>query len=250
MFPMLVKRLITFQKKLCFYVVKNIFMNLKKIEIACFNLESALIAQKSGADRVELCAEMSVGGATPTIEIIQQAREQLTIDLYVMIRPRGGNFVYSDSEFEQMKSEIETIKKLDVSGFVFGILKEDNTINIEQNKALVELAKPLLCTFHRAFDEVLDYKQALEDVISCGFSTILTSGTFPNVMEGKEVLKQLVIQANNRIEIMPGGGLRSTNISALDEMVNANWYHSSAITDGSETANPEEIIQLKKKLQS
>lgn len=225
-------------------------MNLKKIEIACFNLESALIAQKAGADRVELCADMSVGGTTPTIEMIQRARKNLSIDLYVMIRPRGGNFAYSEAEFEQMKSEIETIKRLGVNGFVFGILKEDNTINIEQNKALVELAKPLLCTFHRAFDEVLDYKQALEDVISCGFSTILTSGTFPNVMEGKEVLKQLVIQANNRIEIMPGGGLRSTNISELKKMVNANWYHSSAITDGSEIANPEEIIQLKKKLQS
>jgi copper homeostasis protein len=167
-----------------------------------------------------------------------------------MIRPRGGNFVYSDVEFEQMKSEIETIKKIGVNGFVFGILKNDKTINIEQNKALLELAKPFPCTFHRAFDAVLDYEQALEDAISCGFSTILTSGTFPNVMEGKEVLKQLVIQANNRIEIMPGGGLRSTNISALDEMVNANWYHSSAITDGSEIANPEEIVQLKKKLQS
>jgi copper homeostasis protein len=223
---------------------------MKKIEIACFNLESALIAQKAGADRVELCANMSVGGTTPTVEIIQQAREHLTIDLYIMIRPRGGNFVYSDSEFEQMKSEIETIKKLGINGFVFGILKDDNTINIEQNKELVELAKPLSCTFHRAFDEVLDYEKALEEVISCGFSTILTSGTFPNVMEGKEVLKQLVIQANNRIEIMPGGGLRSINISALNEMVNANWYHSSAITDGSEIANPEEIIQLKNKLQS
>ena len=222
----------------------------KKIEIACFNLESALIAQKAGADRVELCADMSVGGTTLTIEIIQQAREHLTIDLYVMIRPRGGNFVYSDIEFQQMKSEIETIKKLRVNGFVFGILNEDKSINFEQNKALVELAKPFPCTFHRAFDEVLDYQQALEDVISCGFSTILTSGTFPNVMEGKEVLKQLVKQANNRIEIMPGGGLRSTNISKLDEMVNTNWYHSSAITDGSEIASPEEIVQLKKKLQS
>ena len=223
---------------------------MKKIEIACFNLESALIAQKAGADRVELCADISVGGTTPTIEMIQQARENLTIDLYVMIRPRGGNFVYSDIEFQQMKSEIETIKKLRVNGFVFGILNEDKSINFEQNKALVELTKPFPCTFHRAFDEVLDYQQALEDVISCGFSTILTSGTFPNVMEGKEVLKQLVIQANNRIEIMPGGGLRSTNISELNEMVKANWYHSSAITDGSETANPEEIIQLKKKLLS
>ena len=222
----------------------------KKIEIACFNLQSALIAQKAGADRVELCADMTFGGTTPLIETIQQAREHLTIDINVMIRSRGGNFVYSDSEFEQMKSEIETIKKLGVNGFVFGILKEDNTINIQQNKALVELAKPLPCTFHRAFDQVSNYEKALEDVISCGFSTILTSGTFPNVMEGKEVLKQLVIQANNRIEIMPGGGLRSTNISELDEMVNANWYHSSTITDGSETANQEEIIKLKKKLQS
>ena len=222
----------------------------KKIEITCFNLQSALIAQKAGADRVELCADMTFGGTTPLIETIQQAREHLTIDLYVMIRSRGGNFVYSDSEFEQMKSEIETIKKLGVNGFVFGILKEDNTINIQQNKALVELAKPLPCTFHRAFDQVSNYEKALEEVISCGFSTILTSGTFPNVMEGKEVMKQLIIQAKNRIEIMPGGGLRSTNISELDEMVNADWYHSSAITDGSETANQEEIIKLKKKLQS
>ena len=223
---------------------------MKKIEIACFNLESAVIAQKAGADRVELCADMSVGGITPTIEIIQQVREHLTIDLYVMIRPRGGNFVYSGAEFEQMKSEIETIKKLGVNGFVFGILKDDNTINIEQNLELVELAKSFPCTFHRAFDEILDYEKALENVISCGFSTLLTSGTFPNVMEGKYVLKQLVIQANNRIEIMPGGGLRSTNISALDEMVNINWFHSSAITDGSEIASLEEIVQLKKKLQS
>jgi copper homeostasis protein len=221
-------------------------MNLKKIEIACFNLKSALIAQKSGADRVELCANMLAGGTTPIIETIKKARENLTIDLYVMIRPRGGNFVYSDSEFQLMKSGIEIIKKLGVNGFVFGILNEDKTIHIEQNIALVELAKPFPCTFHRAFDEVLDYEQALEDVISCGFSTILTSGTFSNVMEGKEVLQQLVIQANNRIEIMPGGGLRSTNISALDEIVNANWYHSSAITDGSEIASSEEIVQLKK----
>ena len=223
---------------------------MKKIEIACFNLESALIAQKAGADRVELCADMLVGGTTPIIETIQQARKHLTIDLYVMIRPRGGNFVCSEAEFEQMKLEIETIKKLGVNGFVFGILNKDKTINIEQNKALLELAKPFPCTFHRAFDAISDYEKAVEDVISCGFSTILTSGTFPNVMEGKEVLKQLVKQANNRIEIMPGGGLRSTNISELDEMVNTNWYHSSAITDGSEIASPEEIVQLKKKLQS
>ena len=222
----------------------------KKIEIACFNLESATLAQKAGADRVELCANISDGGTTPSIEIIQQARKNLTIDLYVMIRPRGGNFVYSEVELNQMKSEIENIKQLDVNGFVFGILNEDNTINIEQNKALVELAKPFPCSFHRAFDAVSNYEQALEDVIGCGFSTLLTSGTFSNVTKGKEVLKKLVEQAKNRIEIMPGGGLRSTNISELNQIVNANWYHSSAITDGTEIANPEEIIQLKEKLQS
>jgi copper homeostasis protein len=223
---------------------------MKKFEIACFNLESAILAQKAGADRVELCATISVGGTTPIIKIIQQAREHLTIDLYIMIRPRGGNFCYSDSEFNQMKSEIETIKKLDVNGFVFGILNEDNTINIEQNKTLVAEAYPFPCTFHRAFDAVSNFEQALEAVISSGFSTILTSGTFPNVMEGKEVLKKLVIQAKNRIEIMPGGGLRSTNISELNKIVGANWYHSSAITDGSEIANPVEIILLKNKLKS
>lgn len=222
----------------------------KKIEIACFNLESALIAQKAGADRVELCANVSVGGTTPSIEIIQQGREHLTIDIYVMIRPRGGNFVYSEPEFQQMKSDIENIKKLGVKGFVFGILNLDKTINVNQNKTLVELTKPFPCTFHRAFDAVSNYEQALEDVISCGFSTLLTSGTYSNVMEGKEVLKKLVEQAKNRIEIMPGGGLRSTNISELNQIVNANWYHSSAITDGTEIANSEEIIQLKEKLQS
>lgn len=222
----------------------------KKIEIACFNLESALIAQKSGADRVELCANISVGGTTPSIEIIQQVRKNLTIDIYVMIRPRGGNFVYSEAEFQQMKSDIVNIKQLDVNGFVFGILNEDNTINIEQNKALVELAKPFPCSFHRAFDAVSNYEQALENVIASGFSTLLTSGTFSNVMEGNEVLKKLVEQAKNRIEIMPGGGLRSMNISELNQIVNTNWYHSSAITDGTEIANSEEIIQLKEKLQS
>ena len=222
----------------------------KKIEIACFNLESSLIAEKAGANRVELCANISVGGTTSSIEIIQQARKNLSIDLYVMIRPRGGNFVYSEAELEQMKSDIENIKKLDVNGFVFGILKEDKTINIEQNKALVELAKPFPCSFHRAFDAVSNYEQALEDVISCGFSTLLTSGTFSNVMAGKEVLKKLVEQAKNRIEIMPGGGLRSSNISELNQIVNTNWYHSSAITDGTEIANSNEIIQLKEKLQS
>lgn len=222
----------------------------KKIEIACFNLDSVLIAEKSGADRIELCADIALGGTTPSTHSVQQARKHVTLPLYVMIRPRGGNFSYSNLEFEQMKSDLCALKKHGVDGFVFGILNEDQTIQMEQNRELVALASPLPCSFHRAFDAVIHYEKALEDVISCGFTTLLTSGTFSNVMEGKDVLKQLVVQAQNRIQIMPGGGLRSTNISALNQIVNASWYHSSAITDGTETASPEEISQLKKKLQS
>jgi copper homeostasis protein len=221
---------------------------MNKLEIACFNLNSAVIAQENGADRVELCAEMEVGGTTPNFEITKQVRQLLTIDLNVMIRPRGGNFVYSDAEFQQMKNEIIQFKEIGVNVFVFGILTENNLINIAQNTELVELAKPFPCTFHRAFDDVSDAFQSLKDVIACGFETILTSGQKPNVMEGVNRLAELVAKANNRIVIMPGGGLRSSNIEFIQEKTKATFYHSSAITDGSETANSEEVNQLKSKL--
>jgi copper homeostasis protein len=221
---------------------------MNQLEIACFNLESALIAQNAGADRVELCADMSIGGTTPNFEITKQVRKLLTIDLNVMIRPRGGNFVYSEVEFQQMKNEILQFKKLAVNGFVFGILNENNSINKTQNTELVNLAKPFPCTFHRAFDEVEDAFQSLEDIIYCGFQTILTSGQKPNVIEGVNQLAELVSKANNRIIIMPGGGLRSTNIEFLQEKTKATFYHSSAITNESETANPKEVKQLKSKL--
>ena len=221
---------------------------MNQLEIACFNLDSALIAQENGADRVELCAEMEVGGTTPNFEITKQVTALIDIDLNVMIRPRAGNFVYSEVEFQQMKNEIAQFKEIGVNGFVFGILTENNSINITQNTELVELARPFSCTFHRAFDEVLDAFQSLEDVIECGFQTILTSGQQPNVMESVNRLAELVIKANNRITIMPGGGLRSSNLDFIQEKTKATFYHSSAITDGSETANPEEVNQLKSKL--
>jgi copper homeostasis protein len=220
-----------------------------KLEIACFNVESALIAQENGADRVELCAGMEVGGTTPDFETVKQTGENLSIDLYVMIRPRGENFVYSDEEFQQMQSDILALKELKVDGFVFGILKEDNTINIAQNKTLINLAKPFPCTFHRAFDEVQNPFQALEQLIDCGFKTILTSGQAPNVNEGQSRISDLVKQADNRIVIMPGGGLRLTNIEVIQQNTKAVYYHSSAITDGSETASATEVQALKSKLQ-
>lgn len=221
---------------------------MNQLEIACFNSDSVRIAQESGADRIELCANMRVGGTTPDFELTIQARELLTIDLNVMIRPRGGNFVYSDVEFEQMKNEILQFKEIGVNGFVFGILNENHSINKVKNTELVNLAKPLPCTFHRAFDEVHDAFQSLEDVIDCGFQTILTSGQKPNVIEDVNRLTELVSKADNRITIMPGGGLRSNNIEFIQEKTKATFYHSSAITDGSETANPKEVQQLKNKL--
>lgn len=218
---------------------------MKKLEIACFNVASALLAQENGADRVELCAELNLGGTTPKLEIIKEAREKVNIDLFVMIRPRGGNFLYADEEFEQMKKDINEIKKLKVDGFVFGILNSDNTINLVQNKELVELAKPFSCTFHRAFDEVVNPFQALEELIECGFQTVLTSGNAPNVNEGSNQLDVLVQKANNRITIMPGGGLRSSNLDEIKQKTNADYFHSSAITDEADIANPIEIQKLK-----
>ncbi|WP_336718865.1 copper homeostasis protein CutC [Chryseobacterium mucoviscidosis] len=220
---------------------------MSKIEIACFNPESALIAFENGADRIELCDGLSEGGTTPDFETIQQLREKINIPIFVMVRPRGGDFTYTDEEFEQMKSDLVQLKSLNVDGFVFGILDENDEVNIEQNKTLVELAKPLPCTFHRAFDRAKDLEKSLEKVIECGFTTILTSGQKPNVSEGKENLKKLVELSNGRIEILVGGGLRSSNIQEIREITKAGYFHSSAITDGGAFANSEEIFALKNK---
>jgi copper homeostasis protein len=219
-----------------------------QLEIACFNLDSALIAQENGVDRIELCDGFEVGGTTPKIETTKLVRAASKVTLYVMIRPRGGNFVYSDEEFTEMKFAIQEFKKLKVDGFVFGILHPDKSINTIQNSELVQLAAPFPCTFHRAFDEVSDAFHSLEEIINCGFQTILTSGQSPNVMDGADRLAELVSKANNRIKVMPGGGLRSSNIEVIQQKTKANWFHSSAITDGSQTSNPEEISALKSNL--
>lgn len=221
-----------------------------KLEIACFNLESALVAQKSGADRIELCDGFDAGGTTPSIENTIAARGNSDIDLYVMIRPRGGDFVYTESEFEQMKREVVGFKELNVDGFVFGILNQDNSINTDWNSELVTLANPLPCTFHRAFDKVTNAFQSLEEIIDCGFQTVLTSGQTSNVVDGVDRLAELVAKANNRIVIMPGGGLRSSNIAFIQQKTKANWFHSSAITGGNQIANPEEIDALQSNLKS
>lgn len=220
---------------------------MSKIEVACFNPESAIIAFENGADRIELCDGLSEGGTTPNFETTKLLREKINIPIFVMIRPRGGNFTYSDEEFAQMKSDLIQLKTLNVDGFVFGILDENDEVNIAQNKELVELAKPYQCTFHRAFDRAKGLEDSLEKVIDCGFKTILTSGQKPNVSEGKENLKKLVGLSDGRIEILVGGGLRSTNIEEVREFTKAGYFHSSAITDGGAFANAGEVVALKSK---
>ncbi|WP_407404066.1 copper homeostasis protein CutC [Chryseobacterium sp.] len=222
---------------------------MSKIEIACFNHVSAIVAFENGADRIELCDGFEKGGTTPEFELTKGVRKLITIPIYVMIRPRGGDFLYTNAEFQQMKMDIIKFKTLNVDGFVFGILDENHQVNVAQNKELVELAQPFPCTFHRAFDRAIGLKETLENVIECGFSTILTSGQKPNVVEGKEYLKKLVEWSDNRIEILVGGGLRSGNCKDIREYTNANFFHSSAIIDNGNFANPSEIKALKKALQ-
>ncbi len=218
---------------------------MSQLEIACFNARSALIAQENGADRIELCDGFEVGGTTPSDALFDEVRNRVTIPLYVMIRPRGGDFCYSDTEWKAMQSAIRNFKHKNADGFVFGILRPDGTINTFRNKRLVELAYPLPCTFHRAFDATTEGSQALEKLIECGFSTVLTSGLANNVTEGTEGLVQLVAQANARIIIMPGGGLRAANLADIQNHTQAAFYHSSAITTENETADASEIKTLK-----
>lgn len=222
-------------------------MQKNHLEIACFNMESAIIAQQAGANRIEFCAHMNAGGVTPKLEEFILLKSKIHIPIFVMIRPKRGNFIYSNEEFEQMKNDILQFKNAGANGFVFGILTENKDVNIIQNKALVELANPLPCTFHRAFDEINDQLEALDTIIECGFRTILTSGNAKNAMEGLSSLKALASKANNKICIMPGGGVRANHIEILKENIHTNWFHSSAVLQN-ETANMDEVFMLKSKL--
>ncbi|MDP4286056.1 MAG: copper homeostasis protein CutC [Bacteroidota bacterium] len=199
-----------------------------KLEIIGFNIESCINAQEGGANRVELCASPGEGGTTPSYAFIKAARELLSIDLYVMIRPRGGDFLYSDIEFEIMKTDISICKQLGCDGVVFGILTKDGKVDKERCKELIELAYPLEATFHRAFDRVANPFEALEDIIDLGFERILTSGLKPKAIDGKETLAGLIKQSACRIIIMPGSGINGDNMITIAEGTGAKEFHSSA----------------------
>ena len=185
-------------------------------------------AQKGGAYRVELCAGIPEGGTTPSYGEIAVAREMLSIKLNVIIRPRGGDFLYSDVEHQAMLRDIEMAKKLGVDGVVIGCLTRDGEIDIERNKELVDAAKGMSVTFHRAFDMCKDPFKSLEQIISLGCERILTSGQQPTAIEGVSLLKELVEKADNRIIIMPGSGVNEDNIDTLAKETNAKEFHFSA----------------------
>jgi copper homeostasis protein len=199
------------------------------LEIACFNLESALIAEEAGADRIELCEDFLAGGITPSPILLKNVMNRISLPVFVMIRPRSGNFVYSENEFQNMKDDILSFKKSGVHGFVFGIINDDNEIDKERNELLVNMASPLPCTFHRAFDMVADSFESIDILISCGFKRILTSGLKKNALEGMNNLKEMVKYSKGKIIILPGGSVRSQNIALLKERTLASEFHSSGI---------------------
>lgn len=198
------------------------------LEIAVFNFTSALIAAGSGADRVELCENGAEGGTTPSYGTLKMVKEKIGIPVFPIIRARGGDFLFNDEEFEVMVRDIKLCRELGFEGLVTGMLSAGGSIDTERTKRLVELAYPMEVTFHRAFDRAKEPLQALEDVITCGCQRILTSGQVPNAFDGKQLIKQLVEQADGRIIIMPGSGVRSGNIAELAQFTGAVELHSSA----------------------
>lgn len=202
------------------------------LELACFNLNSCQIAQKLKIQRIEFCEDYANGGVTPSQENIIKARQIFENELFVMIRPRGGDFVYSAAELEEMKAQILFCKEQKCDGVVFGILNAENEIDIENCKILAQLAQPMQCTFHRAFDRIENVEQGLEELINIGFQRVLTSGKAKTAMEGVAVLKKIIEQAQGRITILVGGGVRSTNIAELISKTQAQEFHTAAILQG------------------
>lgn len=199
-----------------------------KLEIIGFNIESCITAQASGAGRIELCDSPADGGTTPTYGFIKAARKELHIPLYVMIRPRGGDFLYSNEEFRIMLDDVAVCKEFGCDGVVIGLLDSEGNVDVNRSTVLVEKAYPMGVTFHRAFDRVRDHRQALKDVMATGCERILTSGLHPNCEQGLETLKELITLSNHDIVIMPGSGVKSSNIRRIIEETGATEIHSSA----------------------
>lgn len=199
------------------------------LEICSSSYQSAFNAELAGANRIELCSELALGGITPSYGLIKNVVEKLTIPVFVLIRPRSGNFTYSNEEFNSMKLDIQLCKDLGCKGIVSGVLNPDNTVDVLRTKELVELSKPLEFTFHRAFDWIEDSFKALEQLKEIGVNRILTSGTKVTAEDGITHLKALKDKANNDVIILPGGGINKENATLFKEL-GFEEIHCSATT--------------------
>jgi copper homeostasis protein len=210
-------------------------------ELCAETIDACLAAGEGGAHRIELCSGLSEGGITPSHGLILDAVERSGLPVHVLVRPRGGNFVYSASEMDVMRRDILHIKELGAAGAVFGILQPDGRVDVEATRALVQLARPLKVTFHRAFDTTPSLPQALEDVIATGSDRLLTSGGQPNVVAGSAALAELVRLAGQRIEIVVGGGLRLENAASVARATHAKHFHGSLRRRLKQAASPSEV---------
>jgi copper homeostasis protein len=204
------------------------------LEISVESVEAAMAAERGGAQRIELCSNAREGGTTPSRELMRAVRERVSLPIFSMVRPRAGNFIYTDKEFEAMRHEIEAAKECRTDGVVLGLLDAGGAVDIARTKQLVELARPLPVTFHRAFDECADLRVSLEDVIKTGATRLLTSGGKRTAPEALDVLGDLVQIADGRLIAMPGSGLHAGNIREAVAKTGAREYHaglSSVVAD-------------------
>ena len=198
------------------------------MEVCVESVVSAVNAEKGGAVRIELCANLIDGGTTPSLGLVRRVQCRVMIPIMVMIRPRGGDFCYSEEEFETMKEDIEIFKKESVDGFVLGILNIDGSIDKERCTLLLKLCSPYPVTFHRAFDMAVNPFSTLETLISIGFSRVLTSGQGRTAFQGLDLITKLINQASGRIIVMPGGGISIDNLETILRVSGTTEFHGSA----------------------
>jgi len=198
------------------------------IEVCCGSVDDAVEAERGGADRVELNSSLLLGGLTPSLGSIIEAKKRLNIPVMAMIRPRAGGFCYTQAEMAVMQHDAELAVEHDVDGLVFGILTPDGSVDAERCKRIIELAQGRQTVFHRAFDVTPDPLKALDQLVNLGFNRVLTSGQEKTAPEGIELIRKLIVHAGDRIEILPGSGLRPHNIRAFVEQTKAKQVHFSA----------------------
>jgi copper homeostasis protein len=208
-------------------------------ELCAESVQAAQAAELGGADRIELCSQLSIGGVTPSDELISAVIRTLSIPVHVLIRPRGGDFVYSPLELNQMHRQIDHVKQAGAAGIAIGVLLPDGSVDVEHSRELVRLARPLSVTFHRAFDESADLTDALEAVIQTGADCLLTSGGAPDVLSGADSIARLLRQAAGRIEIMAGGGLKLTNLAEVVRRTGVSYLHGSLTRRNEAPIHPE-----------